>query len=386
VPAYGPTIAAGFASTGCRPANVAAGVGQGQPPIGAINLPIYPRTYYPATLSPNEATLVELRDGEDRLNVDITIVKGGTARVAGRVVGSNGEPAAATVSLTPSYRSGAISTGVRSMRADGAFAFADVTPGEYVLQAGTARRDTSSEGQFAARFVTVAGVDVSDLTLPMSAGSTISGRFVFDDGDAPATTDGFELSPFGSDRDLISFAGDPVARADVHDDWTFEMSGVSGPRRLQVVHAPDGWTVKAILVNGLDVSDEPIMFGTDDQSLRDVAIVMTSRVSAIAGTVADENGRGSFSDAAVVVFATDRERWYAMSRFIAVADASDDASFAVRALPPAEYYVAAVDKRRFTDVAGETDNPEFLESLVANATRVTLGAGARATVQLRVAR
>lgn len=361
---------------------VAAGVAQGQPPIGAIDLPIYPRTYYPATLSPNEATPVEVREGEDRLNVDVTLVKGGTARVAGRVIGSNGRPASATVSLTASYRSGAIATAVRSIKVDGNFAFEDVPPGEYVVQAGTSRRDTSTEGQFAARFVTIAGVDLTDLTLAMSAGSTISGRIVFEDGDPPATTDGLELSPLASDRDFMSLAGDLVARADVHDDWTFEMSGVSGPRRLQVVHAPDGWTVKAILVNGLDVSDEPIVFGTDDQSLRDVAIVMTSRVSAIAGTVADENGRGSFSDAAVVVFATDRARWYANSRFIAVADASDAASFAVRALPPADYYVAAVDKRRFTDVAAETDNPEFLESLVANATRVTLGAGQRISLAL----
>jgi hypothetical protein len=58
----------------------------------------------------------------------------------------------------------------------------------------------------------------------------------------------------------------------------------------------------------------------------------------------------------------------------------------VRALPPADYYVAAVDKRRTADVAGEIENPEFLESLVANATRVMLGAGRRATVALRVAR
>jgi hypothetical protein len=352
--------------------------------LPTIELPGYTRTYYPAALSPNDGALVELRDGEDRVNVDVTLVKGGTARISGRVVGPNGQPAVATVSIAPSVRSGAIATGVRSVKADGTFEFADLPPGEYMLQAGTARPDTSSEGRFAARFVTVTDADVTDLTLAMSAGSTISGRIVFDDGEAPATTDGFELTPLVSEPDFVSLASDPVARADVHDDWTFEMGGVSGPRRLQVVHAPDGWMVKAIIVNGLDVTDEPMLFGTDDQSLRDVAIVMTNRVSEIAGTVADGNGRGSFNDAAVVVFATIRERWYATSRFIAVADASGDASFVVRALPPADYDVAAVDKRRIADVAGELENPEFLESLVANATRVTLGAGRRISLTLRV--
>ena len=37
---------------------------------------------------------------------------------------------------------------------------------------------------------------------------------------------------------------------------------------------------------------------------------------------------------------------------------------------------------RMPDVAAETDNPEVLESLVANATRVTLGAGQRISLAL----
>ena len=163
---------------------VAGAVVPDQPPTGAIDLPIYPRTYYPATRSPNEATLVEVREGEDRLNVDVTLVKGGTTRVAGRVIGSDGRFASAPVSLTASYRSGAIATAVRSIKAAGTFEFEDVPAGEYVVQAGTSRRDTSTEGQFAARFVTVADADVTDVTLAMSAGSTISGQIVFDDGDA----------------------------------------------------------------------------------------------------------------------------------------------------------------------------------------------------------
>jgi hypothetical protein len=56
----------------------------------------------------------------------------------------------------------------------------------------------------------------------------------------------------------------------------------------------------------------------------------------------------------------------------------------VRALPPGDYYVAAVDKRGIADVAGEIENPDFLESLVANATRVTIGAGQRVSLTLRV--
>ncbi|HXI32004.1 MAG TPA: carboxypeptidase-like regulatory domain-containing protein [Vicinamibacterales bacterium] len=364
---------------------VVAAVGQRDLPLPQIDLPGYTRTFYPATLAATEAALVEVRDGEDRLNVDIALVKGGVARLAGRVIGVDGKPASATVSLAPSNRSGSVVGGVRSVKADGTFDFADVPPGEYVVQAERNRVNPSTEGAFAARFVTVNGTDVPDLTLSMSSGSQISGRIVFEDADAPASAEAFELSPVAGDPDYASLASNPVARADIHDDWTFEMGGVTGSRRLRVVHAPDGWMLKSILAGGLDATDRPLPFGTADQSLTDVVVMMTKRATEIAGSVTDEKG-GPRADSAVVVFACDRDLRYAGSRFVASAGATADATFALRGVAPADYYVAAVDKRGFADVAQEIDNPEFLESLVASATRVTLEEGQRATLTLRVSR
>ncbi|HJZ71447.1 MAG TPA: carboxypeptidase-like regulatory domain-containing protein [Vicinamibacterales bacterium] len=364
---------------------VSATVGQQDVDRPTIDLPGYTRSYYPATLTPTEAARVEVRDGEDRLNVDITLVKGGTSRVAGRVMGADGEHAFATVSLAPSYRSGSVAVGVRSMKADGVFAFTDVPPGEYVLQAAKSRVNPSTEGEFTARFVTVSRADVSDVVLAMSAGSTISGRIVFEDADAPSTTDAFELAPVASDPDSVSLGSDPVARADVREDWTFEMRGIAGPRRLQVVHAPDGWMVKSILASGLDVTDRPLAFGTPDQSLTDVIVLMTSRVTDLSGAVTDDSG-AAYDDSAIVTFACDRELRYAGSRFVSWVDASRDATFAMRGLAPTDYYVAAVDKRRYADVRGEVENPEFLESLVAGATRVTLGEGQRVSLTLKMLR
>jgi carboxypeptidase family protein len=362
---------------------VSASVGQRDVDRPTIDLPGYTRTYFPATLAANEAARVEVRDGEDRLNVDIALVKGGTARLAGRVIGANGEPTTATVSLAPSYRSGGVATGVRSAKADGVFEFTDLPPGEYVVQAAKTRVNPSMEGEFTARFVTITGVDVTDLVLPMSAGSTISGRIVFEDGDAPPASDAFELSPVAADPDDVSLASDPAARAEIRDDSSFSMGGVNGSRRLQVVRAPDGWMLKSILANGLDVTDQPLRFGTKEQSLSDVVVVMTNRVTGMSGAIADEKG-AAFHDAGVVAFACDRELRYGRSRFVAVANASRDATFAMRGLPPADYYVAAVDRRAVADLTGEIENPEFLESLVAAAIRVTLGEGQAVSFTLRV--
>ena len=42
----------------------------------------------------------------------------------------------------------------------------------------------------------------------------------------------------------------------------FAAAGVNGPRRLQLQRAPAEWTLKAIRVRGIDVTDRPLAFGS----------------------------------------------------------------------------------------------------------------------------
>jgi hypothetical protein len=74
----------------------------------------------------------------------------------------------------------------------------------------------------------------------------------------------------------------------------------------------------------------------------------------------------------VIVFATDRERWFATSSYLRRAQASPDGSFRVGGLPPGEYYVAAVDTEGSLD-SDEWQAPEALNALRSAARRVTLG-------------
>ena len=226
------------------------------------------------------------------------------------------------------------------------------------------------------------GVDITGVVVRMSAGSTIAGRVTFEGG-APPKPGRFELSPVPVDFDLDLPCGDSDARADVHDDWTFDMRGANGPRRLRLIETPAGWMLKSILANGIDVTDTPLMFGTNDQSLRDVEVVLTNHVTEIAGSVTDDRGRAS-SDYVVVAFAADRTLWYQQSRFLRTRLPERDATFALRGLPPGQYYVAAIDRGRGIDVAGELENPEFLESLIAQATRITLTEDQRTVITLKM--
>jgi hypothetical protein len=217
-----------------------------------------------------------------------------------------------------------------------------------VIRADRGRQQPWVEGEFGTLPVVVDGTDVKDLVVPTSAGSSVNGRFVFTRRDTSKLPAALELRPIAIDRDL---APQNVATAAIHDDWTFEMSGLNGGRRLQLTHVPPGWTLEEVLVRGVDVTDRALSFGRREQSLAGVETRLTDRVTALKGTVVDDGARAP-AGAALIVFATDRSRWYPMSRYLARASADDDGAFNVMGLPFGSYYAAAMAKVRLPAPTG----------------------------------
>jgi protocatechuate 3,4-dioxygenase beta subunit len=361
---------------------VSAVVGQAVPNGTTADWPGYARTYFPATPVATEAEDVEVSADQDRLNVDIALVRGHTARIAGYAFTEAGEPMQGVVWLSQSYRSGAVATSSVSARgqSDGAFEFKDLPPGEYVIQAATSWKDPATEGEFAVQFVTLNGTDATDVVLRMTTGSTIAGRLTFEGGDPPEPAD-LELSPVTIDQDWVSLADNPVGRAAIHDDWTFELGGVHGPRLLRLLRTPPGWALKSILVNGGESTDTVLPFGTKAQSLQNVEVILTPRVSGVSGVVTDASGR-PFGDGVVIAFSTDRTQWSPESRFVSHVAASGG-TFDLRPLAPGSYYFAAIDPPDTFDRNRTFEDPAFLESLVAGATRVTLTEGEARQVSLK---
>jgi hypothetical protein len=359
---------------------VAAYAGQlvlGQPNVA--DLPGYATTYFPGTPNPSELRLVAVPASQDLDGVSFSLSRTPTATVSGVAVNSTGEPITGGLVLASSRRSSAVATtpvGARIQR-DGSFAFPNVPPGQYVIQAYRGRSRSSVEGEFAAVGVSVNGTDVEGLFVQTSPGSTISGRLTFDGSQTPASRN-LELSAVPADADLAPFDGN-LARADIHNDWTFEMSGISGPRRLRLLRAPRGWGLKQILVNGVDATDTLLQFGSKSQSLTDVEVVLTDRMTEIAGTVADGRGR-AVADARVVAFALDRDLWYERSRFVKIAASDASGAFTIRDLPSGAYFVSATDRRQTNGDEGQWQDPELLDSLTPGAARITLSEGQRISV------
>jgi protocatechuate 3,4-dioxygenase beta subunit len=361
---------------------VAAVVGESVPGWQTADWPGYALTYFPGTPTPAEAQAVELAAGQQALNVEFSLVHGRLARISGLATLSDGSPLQGIVALMQSAGSGAIATPPVHVQtnADGSFVFERIPPGEYVVQSSTRRSTVSSEGEFAAQFVTVDGTDLTGLAVHLSAGSTIEGKVTFDGGDPPEDPD-FHISPVPADPDLASLVDNAPARADIHDDWTFEISGVNGPRRLQLTQAPEGWALKAIRVGGIDATDTVFPFGTADQSLRDVEVMLTKRLTAL--TVTQKGPPRPYIR--FVAFATDAARRYPGSRYMAIGVPAGGGEATLKGLPPGEYYVAALGMETLT-VSTAFDEGEFLESLVAGATRITLTEGESRSVSVGVIR
>ncbi len=340
---------------------------------------------YPGAPNASDAKLVTVALSEQVDDIDLTLARVAAARISGTVVDSLGKPLRARILMSRSQRSGAVSVEPSSTTSsdDGRFEIRDVVPGEWVLQASTGAADVNEgqEGEFVSRFVTVTGSDVTDVRLQTSIGSRVEGRIVFE-GTGTADPTGVTVTTLPSDFDRATLVG-PTGRATARSDGRFVLNGLNGPRRLRLLRAPPSWTLKAIRLNGSDVTDEPLPFGTKDESLTNVEIVLTNRISGIAGSVIDARGH-AVTDYTVIVFATRADRWYQGSRFFTFTRPKVDGTFAVTDLPSGEYYVAAVDWLQGTEGFGEWQDPAFLESIAPRATRVTLADGQVAAVTARL--
>jgi protocatechuate 3,4-dioxygenase beta subunit len=339
--------------------------------VATADIAGYARTYFPGTANPAQAQFVTLRTGSELGSIDIGLSPSRTARVSGRLLDADGHgTTGGSLSLRPSVRSSAtvgVSVGA-TVSADGTFEFANVPPGQYVIQADRGRRTSSIEGEFGSLPVLVAEGDVSGLMLQTSRGSTISGFVSVESitGQPPALPTGIEISPVAVDLDQSPRS---VATAAVGRDGSFTLAGVNGPRRLQLMKVPAGWGLKQINVNGVDITDRAIAFGRINQSLTDVEVVLTDAITQLDGGVADEKGR-PVGAANVVVFSADRDRWYRLSRFMQRTVTAEDGRFAVEGLPFGTYHVVAVGELPEGEDAWQ--DPAYLETLVTAGKTVTL--------------
>ena len=375
--------------------------GGGAGPSGSTPTSGYAPTYFPGTPTASDAQKVTLIAGQENQSVDFALVAVRLAKVTGIVVSSEGKPlSGAMINLMPASRGDFVLNMGGSARTnqDGAFTLSSVAPGDYTLQANSMQVMTSSEGgntmvfrvsggpggegqEFGSLPLSVAGDDIPNLVLVTSKGSTATGRVTFEDGTKPPTMSNIRITAMSADGDGpgMSLGGGPGSGAP-KPDGSFELKGMAGTRIIRAMNLPPGWTLKAVRLNGVDVTDSGIDFKTGD-AVAGLDVALTSRGTAVTGTATGSDG-SPLKDYTVVVFADNPELWRVPNtRWVSGRRPDQEGRFKFENLPPGTYQAVAVDYIP----QGEWNDPEVLERLKGKGRRFTLGEGGNETLSLKLA-
>jgi hypothetical protein len=332
------------------------------------------KTAYPANADIAGARRVPIRDGQDAIRIDITMLPARPADISGRVITANGLAAANVMLVLQSVDSGP-GSGVGSETrsgSDGSFLLPRVIPGRYELHA----RLNARPNEGAVLPVVMSGDDVTGWTIPMTAGGRITGRVVPPERATPASPGDLDIGAIPTGDTLVFGTG---FGGPVKDDWTFDWEFLLGNRIIRPSKLPAGWYLKAVMRGDTDITDSPIVFN-GAEVVNDVEIILTTETTSIAGAALGAGGAAAM-DYTVVAFADDNTKWAPWSRFIKTARPDDAGQFRIDGLPPGRYRIAAVDKVE----SFQWLDREFLQRLRPDATSLALQPGQAARVTLKVA-
>jgi len=365
----------------------------------------YAATYYPGSGSVTEAQRVTVAVGQEQPNVNFALQPVRTVKITGTALNSMGTALSnGMITLMPADGVGGPGGGPvlftfggsnGRVRADGTFTIANVAPGSYTLMAVAGSGGGGRGGGFALRIggpggggfdeiematmpLTVGNEDLTGLTVVASHGASLSGNVVAAEGSvAKLSTNQIQIVAQSNGQFLPGPLGNRPTR--VESDGTFVLTGLTGQKFIRVNGLPQEWTLKAVMLNGVDVTDSALDFrgNTENSGLQ---IMVTDKVSDVNGKVTTARGEVT-RDYTVVVFPDDPVKWTFPSRYVKTARADQQGQFRIRALPPEDRYLAvAVDYLE----DGEGTDPQFLEQIKSRATRFTLADGEAKSLDLKV--
>jgi hypothetical protein len=387
------------------------------PPPGDGAPRAYPPVFFPNARTFKDAIPIDIRYGDSRSDVDFQLEPVPAVRVSGRLDGLPGPPPRFLLRLMPSGREllgfgGESATTV--VEADGTFTFLNVPEGSYTILAQASVMDFTSgsasgrladapgfpgggisvgsmpsvpgleyltrSGQPAPFWgrasVTVGSRDIDDVSIVMHPAVTLHGKIVFTDGTTVPTGTSFVMSmqPASGDPTL----GRPFGFTSGTQGFTFTISNLMSGTYLLMASAR--FAIASVMWDGHDLTDTG--FDTSaGHDFDDVVVTLTDKTTEIDGVVRDN--RGVASNAAVIAFPTDQNRWinfgWSPAR-LNLAPASSIGAYQLKALPEGEYFLIAVDAAK---ASGWLD-PAFLSAAAPFATRVAIKWGDTQKLDLNV--
>jgi hypothetical protein len=329
----------------------------------------YAVTLYPGVADSKDAQPIPIGAGTIVTDVVFAMRPVTTARVSGIVTDSRGRRGGG--SITVSQQAGAnnyVFTGT-GIRPDGTFSISGLPSGDYTLRAETA--PLGSDGELAVVNVTVNGDDIENVAIVTAPPPKAAGRIVADPELLPTLAgammflNGFPAAP---NTGVASFAQGRVA-----DDLTFTLTSNPGRMKIMLNGLPPGFSVRAVRLNGTDVTDSGLEF-KGSETIAGVEVEVTNRVTTVAGAVRTTRGEAA-KEYTVVVFSQDRERFE-----LRMATPDQEGRFKITGVRPGDYYAIAFERMDTSRVGG----PDFIDRWRQQAVSFSIGEGESKTFDLKL--
>jgi hypothetical protein len=254
--------------------------------------PVYKRTFYPSVMDSAKATVIEVTEGSEANNIDITLPRPVTTfRVSGRIVDARtGKP-------LPNMRYGVQQTrGNETQGGQGGFSNAagefkldNAQPGTYTIYIDPTNGDVQPE---ALTFV-VDDHDVTDLLIQARKGGSVSGVVVFENSEKaglPAETKFEVFASVQSRKNIIG--GRPPVYAGA--DGSFKVTGLqSGRLNFMVIAYNKGRGSSNLQMVRME-RDGAVVPGEielkDGEEIAGIKLVIKEITGAIRGVIKFENG------------------------------------------------------------------------------------------------
>jgi len=337
---------------------------QNLPPRTRIigQLMAYPPTFYPSAADVAQATPSQLAPGATISNIDFHLRKVPAFRVSGKLLDATGQPARnASMNLLDVTQGIRNSRGTLRVMDDGSFNFPVVVPGTYLLTA-------TVFGEFAAEQITVADEHLDGITLALSHGISISGRFSAE-GPAPPQISG-NVNGRPSDGYGQLFASQP------QQDGTFTMENVQpGSYFLDVYGDGNVGYVKSIRFGATDISSGELTI--TQGSTGPLNIVLGTDGGQVQGTIQTALGAPATTGTVSLVPAADLPGRHDL---IKETETDDEGNFKFQNISPGEYKVFAWEESARTLIYV----PEFRKALESHAASVSVQPNGKETVQVQI--
>ena len=274
---------------GLRPGSYRVAAGRGEESFHSGAVRPYRRTYHPSVNDPLQATVIEVVEGGETKDIDITFTRRVTTySVSGRVVDETGQPIPNVDYGITRYDGQNTSTmsGGYTTNSRGEFKLSGLAPGKYSLPVS---RSPDSDLRFEEAQFEVVDQDVTNLVIKATRGASISGVVIFE-----GLEDKKASEVLGRRAWVMASLAEATTRSansstPIKEDGSFTIRGLAAGTANLHIHASSSLRVERIERDGVIQSGSSLVIREREQ-IKGIRVIVQIGNATIRGKIEVTNG------------------------------------------------------------------------------------------------